>query len=71
LSPLPSTQGSVINGAAFGEESGTSVSSAGDFNNDGISDVIIGAPNAASLGRTKAGKNLCCLWKTRRLFNPY
>ena len=43
LSDLTGTNGFVINGVAAGDESGTSVSAAGDINVDGIDDVIIGA----------------------------
>jgi hypothetical protein len=50
LSTLDGTNGFVINGLARGDRSGTSVSSAGDINNDGIADLIIGAPNADSNG---------------------
>jgi hypothetical protein len=38
--------GFIINGINGGDKSGYSVSSAGDFNNDGLDDLIIGAPNA-------------------------
>ncbi|MDX2416195.1 MAG: integrin alpha [Xanthomonadales bacterium] len=47
LSDLNGTNGFVINGAGTFDESGQSVSSAGDINGDGISDLIIGAPYAA------------------------
>jgi hypothetical protein len=40
LSTLTSSEGSVVFGAAAGDINGTSVSSAGDFNNDGIANVI-------------------------------
>ncbi|MFO0111650.1 MAG: Ig-like domain-containing protein, partial [Sphingomonadaceae bacterium] len=43
------TGGFVINGAATYDRSGFSVSSAGDVNNDGFDDLIVGAPNAAGL----------------------
>jgi hypothetical protein len=39
--------GFVISGQAYGDESGFSVSSAGDVNGDGLADLIIGAPQAA------------------------
>ena len=42
-------------GAAEWDYSGYSVSSAGDFNNDGYSDIIIGAPWASPDDRSSAG----------------
>ena len=45
-SGLDGTNGFVINGAAANIRSGRAVSSAGDVNNDGIQDLIIGAPFA-------------------------
>ena len=42
-------------GAAGWDFSGFSVSSAGDFNYDGYSDIIIGAPWANPDGRSEAG----------------
>ncbi|WP_414573653.1 beta strand repeat-containing protein [Nostoc sp. CCY 9925] len=46
LSSLNGTNGFAINGIAAGDLSGGSVSSAGDINNDGFDDVIIGAIGA-------------------------
>jgi hypothetical protein len=43
LSSLDGSNGFVVNGIAAGDYSGFSVSGAGDFNNDGIDDLIIGA----------------------------
>ena len=52
LSALDGTNGFVINGIDAYHYSGYSVSSAGDINNDGYDDIIIGAheadPNGAS-----------------------
>ena len=50
LASLDGTNGFVLNGSAAGDLSGTSVSSAGDVNGDGIDDLIIGAYGADSNG---------------------
>ena len=50
LSSLNGSNGFVINGIEAGDRSGTSVSSAGDVNGDGIDDLIIGAPLAEPNG---------------------
>ncbi len=54
LSSLNGSNGFVINGVAEGDQSGVSVSSAGDVNGDGFDDLIIGAkyadPNGSASG---------------------
>ena len=50
LSTLNGTNGFAINGIAAGDQSGYSVSSAGDVNGDGIDDLIIGAYGASPNG---------------------
>lgn len=42
----------TINGINLEDRSGRSVSGAGDFNGDGLNDVIIGAPNAGLAGES-------------------
>ena len=46
LSSLDGSNGFRLDGAAAGDASGRSVSTAGDVNGDGIGDVIVGANNA-------------------------
>lgn len=47
LSTLNGSNGIVFNGVGAYDESGASVSAAGDINGDGIDDLIIGAPYAS------------------------
>ena len=44
LSTIDGNNGFTLDGSVSGEQSGTSVSNAGDVNNDGKDDLIIGAP---------------------------
>ena len=57
LSDLDRTNGFVINGIDQYDNSGRSVSSAGDFNGDGVDDVIIGASRADPNGVDSAGES--------------
>ncbi|MDZ8223555.1 MAG: integrin alpha, partial [Nostoc sp. ChiVER01] len=57
LSNLNGTNGFFINGIAAKNYSATSVSNAGDINNDGIDDLIIGASGASPNGITQAGQS--------------
>ncbi len=58
------TGGFVINGEAGGDESGYSVSSAGDVNGDGLADVMVGAYLADPAGVTNAGKSYVVFGKS-------
>ncbi|MEH1988583.1 tandem-95 repeat protein [Nostoc sp.] len=57
LSSLNGNNGFAINGIDSGDESGSSVSSAGDINGDGFDDLIIGAESADRNGRYNAGQS--------------
>src|SRR5690606_1889480 len=48
LSTLDGTNGFIIDGLQANDLLGRSVSAAGDVNNDGIDDIIIGAPGAGN-----------------------
>ncbi len=50
VSDITPATGFVINGLNPGDVSGSYVSSAGDINDDGIDDLIIGAPDAPVAG---------------------
>ncbi|EDX82844.1 FG-GAP repeat domain protein [Synechococcus sp. PCC 7335] len=52
LSALDGSNGFVINGIG-----GSSVSSGGDVNGDGVDDLIIGAPGATSNGKRRVGES--------------
>jgi hypothetical protein len=57
LSTLNGSNGFIINGINPFDTSGISVSTAGDVNNDGIDDLIIGADGAAPNGNINAGES--------------
>jgi GDPmannose 4,6-dehydratase len=51
------TGGFVINGQCTSDSSGSSVSSAGDVNGDGLADLIVGAPLSDPAAGTSAGRS--------------
>ena len=63
LTSLSGTTGFRLNGAAAGDLSGISVSSAGDFNGDGFDDLIVGARSASPGGQLDAGASYVILGK--------
>ncbi len=58
------TGGFVINGENADDYSGNSVSSAGDVNDDGLDDLIVGAWGADPSNESKAGKSYVIFGKT-------
>ena len=56
LGALDGTNGFTLTGVDFGDQSGRSVSSAGDVNGDGYDDLIIGATEADPNGVRTAGE---------------
>lgn len=57
LSNLDGKNGFICNGIDAKDNAGYSVSSAGDINNDGIADLLIGSPMASSEDLTNSGKS--------------
>ena len=56
LSTLDGSNGFILNGVSGSDQSGRSVSSAGDVNGDGYDDLIIGGHRAQSGGSSRAGE---------------
>ena len=69
LSNLTSHVGLVVNGAATGDDSGISVSGAGDVNGDGLDDLVIGAYYASRNGKAYAGTSYVIFGNN--LFPPF
>ena len=57
LATLDGSNGFILSGIDTRDRTGWSVASAGDFNNDGFSDLLIGARGASPNGMDDAGKS--------------
>ncbi len=55
LATLNGTNGFAVEGINTGDKLGSSVSTAGDINNDGKTDLVLGSQNASPGGRASAG----------------
>lgn len=71
MSSINGLNGIAFNGVAQGDQSGRSVSSAGDINGDGIDDLIIGADRADPGGNTSAGASYVVFGSDQGLGNPF
>ncbi|MDF1663112.1 MAG: integrin alpha, partial [Planctomycetota bacterium] len=56
ISTLTQSQGLIINGTDGNDRLGFATANSGDFNGDGVSDVLLSAPIARGAGRTNAGQ---------------
>jgi hypothetical protein len=65
LTTTAASRGLRIDGAA-GDTAGSAVDGAGDFNGDGVDDVVVGAPNAGARGREFAGSAFVVYGQRRR-----
>ncbi|MEZ5471142.1 MAG: integrin alpha [Marinicella sp.] len=71
LSNINGLNGLQIDGVAAFDHSGSSVSTAGDVNADGIDDIIIGARNASPNGNANAGSGYVVFGSDSPLPNPF
>ena len=70
LSNLDGSNGFIINGVNTDDNSGFSVSQAGDINADGFDDIIIGARHADPNGNSKAGSSYVLYGKSTSFTSP-
>jgi hypothetical protein len=66
VSKLGGSGGFIIEGANDGDFSGVSVSSAGDINGDGMSDLLVGASEADASGQANSGQVSVLFGRSRR-----
>jgi hypothetical protein len=68
LSTLDGSNGFTIDGVSASDQSGCSVSHAGDVNGDGIDDLIVGAFRADPAGNTDAGSSYVVFGREKPIF---
>jgi Ca2+-binding RTX toxin-like protein len=64
LADINGSNGFIIQGKIAGDQLGYSVSNAGDVNQDGVDDILVGAPAATSGDRVDAGESYVVFGKT-------
>jgi len=69
LAALDGTNGFKLEGEATDDETGRSVSAAGDINGDGVDDLIIGAPQGYWNGNFFAGRTYVVFGRSDRMFS--
>ena len=67
LAALSTARGFRVDGAVANDQSGFSVSGAGDLNGDGLDDVAVGARHADNEGRTDSGSSYLIYGRTSSL----
>jgi hypothetical protein len=68
LATLSGERGFAINGEAAGDLAGLPVSGAGDFNGDGIDDLLTSALDADAGGNASSGRSYVVFGRGDRLF---
>ena len=71
LSSLDGGNGFIINGIDAGDTSASAISAAGDINDDGIDDIIIGATGADPSGSDNAGESYIVFGSTTGFGNTF
>ena len=71
LNNFPGDAGIRIEGVAADDQSGRSVSAAGDVNGDGVDDLIVGAPFADPPQRRQLRRELCLFGRGFREGHPF